>query len=527
MKFIKTSSKKKPKVSLILLDWSVRESFHICHYLSKQTIPQDVFEVNVIEYYNEISQPVKEFETQIDHWLLLEMPRDCYYHKHLMYNIGALISKGDILVICDSDAMVKPTFIESILKTFEKKENIVLHLDQFRNLRKDLYPFNYPSFSEVLDQGCFNYDAGLTKGITAETDVIHQRNYGACFCCKKKDFLAIGGADEHIDFIGHICGPYDLTFRLINLGREEVWHRREFLYHTWHPGTDGWGEYLGPHDGYNMSLTSLEVFSTKRTEPHVINPLIEKLKKGQTLTQEVILKEGITKENLKISKLSFLKNSKQMKEYAFKTYKLLMCYNFLIKKSKGKYFVYSNSQKAQEASSFLFTSSSWKKIKQFVKRHHQSSFTQNKYVFFIILAFNKTWKRYLCCYFDQILRAGKRVFHFFSKQKREGSYIDRMSSFHMYWWNYINKAYAENVPSFFIVNQNYSLNNLQQLLQLKKHLSFKKKNHVSVILLKNHLKAKPIHRIIKDPQSHIYLLQESTLDWEKHVTLNYPNITII
>ncbi len=528
MKFIRTSQKKRPKVSLILLDWNVRESFHICHYLAKQTVPRETFEVNVLEYYNVISDAAEEFEEQIDHWLLLEMPSSCYYHKHLMYNIGALISQGEILVICDSDAMLKPTFIESIITTFEKTEDIVLHLDQFRNKREDFYPFNYPSFSDITGKGCINYHKGLTTGIVAQTDILHKRNYGACFCCTKKDFLAIGGADEHIDFIGHICGPYDLTFRLVNLGKEEVWHKKEFLYHTFHPGTDGKGEYLGPHDGYNMSLTSLESFSTKRVEPHVSNPLIDKLKKGKSLTYEEIMEEGITAENIKISNLSFLKNRPQVKQHAFNTYKFMMYYNLLIKKSKKNYSVYSNIQDLRNTHNPLFSHPQWKKTKQFIKNQHQSSFFQNKHAFFWILVLNKIWKRYFFPSYNLILKFFKRGLQFFLNQKQYGSYIDRTSSFHFFWWNYINKAYANDTPSFFVTNQMSSLKKLKELLQLKTSLSLKKKSHIHFIFLKDQLKSKKIKRTIKNlSSSHIYLLREALLDWESHGVFKNLDITII
>ena len=42
MKFIQKSQRKQPKVSFILLDWSVRESFHFLHYLSQQTVPREL-----------------------------------------------------------------------------------------------------------------------------------------------------------------------------------------------------------------------------------------------------------------------------------------------------------------------------------------------------------------------------------------------------------------------------------------------------------------------------------------------------
>jgi hypothetical protein len=33
---------------------------------------------------------------------------------------------------------------------------------------------------------------------------------------RRRGLLAIGGADEHIDYLGYMCGPYELTFRLMN-----------------------------------------------------------------------------------------------------------------------------------------------------------------------------------------------------------------------------------------------------------------------------------------------------------------------
>lgn len=320
MRIYKESGLASPKVSLILLDWSVRESFHICHYLRNQTVARDQFEVIVLEYYSTLSPALLQFEEDFDTIAALEMPKSSCYHKHLMYNIGFLLSKGDIIVICDSDAMAKPTFIESIIKEFNEDPNIILHLDQFRNSRKDLYPFNYPPFETIIDKGCINWADGITKGIEATSDVLHRRNYGACFCCKRKDFIAIGGADEHIDYVGHICGPYDLTFRLNNLGRKEIWHHKEFLYHTWHPGSDGVDNYFGPHDGRNMSTTALNHIATGRTKPHVINPLIKKMQKGAVISLQEISQKGISSTNIIITDWEFLKCKNKAENHANQTY---------------------------------------------------------------------------------------------------------------------------------------------------------------------------------------------------------------
>lgn len=342
MKVFKQSSRVKPKISLILLDWSVRESFHLLHYLSLQNIPRNQFEVVIIEYYSRRSEAIEKFEEQVDTWIALEMSEDLYYHKHLMYNAGIVASTGEICIICDSDAMAKPTFLESVIKAFEQDPNLILHLDQFRNNRKDLYPFCYPSFDDVTGPGCINIKNGKTTGLAVTEDLIHNRNYGACFCAKREDLIKIGGADEHIDFIGHICGPYDFTFRLMNIGKKEVWHETEFLYHTWHPGQAGENNYLGPHDGRHVSTTSLEALTSKRVSPHVINPAIAKLQKNSFLELKDLEQDIILPDYETIAKISFLK-SKKSREWAENTYLFNYYRGFVILKNQDTYNVYPKS----------------------------------------------------------------------------------------------------------------------------------------------------------------------------------------
>jgi hypothetical protein len=285
MRFLKQSMHKAPRLSLILLDWSVRESFHLLHYLRRQSVDRDQFEVIFIEYYSRVAEPLKYFADEVDTWVLLEMPESCIYHKHLMYNCGLAFAHGEVVVLCDSDAMVKDGFIETILGHFKDRHQIVLHFDQFRNIRRDLYPFNYPSFDEVLGGGCVNNVDGRTSGIVDRTDPLHSRNYGACMCARRADLIEIGGADEHIDYLGHICGPYEMTFRLLNSGFKEVWSETEYLYHTWHPGQAGSDNYQGPHDGRQMSSTALEALITGRVYPLVENDVIRLIKKGEGLSE--------------------------------------------------------------------------------------------------------------------------------------------------------------------------------------------------------------------------------------------------
>ena len=282
MRILKQNPSIEPKVSFILVDWSVRESFHLLHYLRLQNTKRKDFEVIIIEYYSTVSEAIEPFKDQVDQWVLLEMPDDLYYHKHLMYNVGIFLGRGRIVVIIDSDAMINGNFINAVIQTFESQSDIVLHFDEFRNISKEFYPFNFPEFDDVTGKGCLNHIEGKTSGILDIADPLHTRNYGACMCAKRSDLIRMGGADEDIRYLGHICGPYEMTFRLVNMGLQQVWHQKEFIYHTWHPGQAGVGDYTGPHDGQYMSTMALDAIVTGRVRPYVENRAISALNRQKS-----------------------------------------------------------------------------------------------------------------------------------------------------------------------------------------------------------------------------------------------------
>lgn len=279
-----------PEVSIILLDWSCRESFHIIDYLEKQTIPKTHYEVIWIEYFDRRAPQIEAALERsrlsgkppiVDRWVVMNIPKNAYYHKHLMYNLGIILSRGKIVAICDSDAIVRETFVERIIGAFEFDSNIVLHLDQVRNNDRRFYPFNYPTVEDVIGGGCINWHNGKTTGLWDSEDILHTRNYGACMAARREDLVAIGGADEHMDYLGHVCGPYEMTFRLVNDGKREVWHSEEFLYHVWHPGQAGEKNYVGPHDGRHVSTRALRAKFTGRIIPFVENSALRKLRLGK------------------------------------------------------------------------------------------------------------------------------------------------------------------------------------------------------------------------------------------------------
>jgi len=292
----------RPKVSIIVLDWSVRESFHTLFYLNRQRIDRSSYEIIWIEYYDRRAKEIDELiemhealglPAPVDTWLVLGRPRDECYHKHCMYNIGILNAQGEIITILDSDAIVKTTFVETILDEFDKEKALVLHFEQLRNFDQRFYPFNYPSIDMILGPGCImpykvNLDKGAPEGFeTAVTNlkqewgIMHVYNYGACFCAMRKDIIRIGGSDEHIDYMGHICGPYEMTFRLINAGINDSLHTSHFLYHVWHPNQGGDNNYCGPNNGKGMSTTAMEIPKTGRVYPLKENEEIKKLRFSQ------------------------------------------------------------------------------------------------------------------------------------------------------------------------------------------------------------------------------------------------------
>jgi len=179
VRVVKRSARTAPKVTLVLVDWSVRESFHLLHYLKHQTVSRGAFEVTIVEFYDRISDAIMKFEDVVDNWIVLGVPRTYYYHKHLMYNAGIIASRGEIIMIGDSDAMVRETFVQTIMDHFDKEPRSVLHIDQFRNNNPKFYPFKYPPFEDVLNDGCVNNADGQTTGVRDNVDPLHTRNYGA------------------------------------------------------------------------------------------------------------------------------------------------------------------------------------------------------------------------------------------------------------------------------------------------------------------------------------------------------------
>ncbi|MBI3611419.1 MAG: glycosyltransferase [Nitrospirae bacterium] len=261
-----------PSVSLILLDWSCRESFHALDWLSRQNIPRDQYEIIWVELYDRVLPEAME---KAD--VVITCGQKGMYHKHVGYNAGLLHSKGQVITVCDSDAAFPPDFISSIIKAFnlnaarEPASTVLMH---YERRTKERYPKEIKDIRELQKYSWIEL----------------WPNVGACMSVRKTDAIRFGGFDEHSSFRGYLCGPYDLGWRLVNAGIPEIWHDESVaLWHFAHPDPLAsfdetfslklWREATHLHiEGH--ALVAVEAFSTGRLLPLKENLEVYKLRMG-------------------------------------------------------------------------------------------------------------------------------------------------------------------------------------------------------------------------------------------------------
>lgn len=276
-------SKKKPKLSILVQDWGVRENFQLLHYLREQNVESENIETIFVEYYDQINEKIlKEYYDDVDTIIKLNFTKEYEYSKHLMFNVGIALSRANVFCICDSDAMIKKDFCKYIINFHESNSDAYLHIDQFRNHEKKYYPFNFPDIEKVI-KNSKNFSNGKTLGILDDGDPQHARNHGACGSANINNLLKIYCADESDDFLGHICGNDDLSSRMMNAGMKKIWANDCYIAHTWHPNAEGQeikikniDDFWGPHDGKGISLLIRNSILTGRRKPLVKNNFLKK-----------------------------------------------------------------------------------------------------------------------------------------------------------------------------------------------------------------------------------------------------------
>src|SRR5215475_13175401 len=258
-----------PQVSLILLDWSVRESFHALDWISQQTVPRDQYEIIWVDLYHRVVPAVME---KAD--VVITCGQHGLYHKHVGYNVGLLNARGQIVTVCDSDAVFPPNFIDSIINTFQSDrtdEPTSIVLMHYEKRTKETYPKDLSDVNQLHSYQWMDL----------------WPNVGACVSIRKLDAVRFGGFDEHRSFRGYFCGPYELAWRLVNAGFPEIWHDESVcLFHFAHPHSnewknrDGWYEIACLHVDCH-AIAAVEGFSKGRLLPLKENPEIHQLRMRQ------------------------------------------------------------------------------------------------------------------------------------------------------------------------------------------------------------------------------------------------------
>jgi hypothetical protein len=265
----KNSAPAAPKLSFILLDWGCRERFTTLDWLNKQDIPRDQYELIWVELYDRVMDEVME---KAD--VVVTCNQRGTYHKHLGYNVGLLQARGDLISVCDSDAVFPSDFVRSVFRSFgiesggPAQPQVLMHYEWRTSL---LYPDDLSDAESLKDPARWQWWPLIV-------------NEGACVTVRRADAVRFGGFDEHPSYLGYLCGPYDLAWRLVNAGWAEVWHDSSVaLWHFAHPDPIGTNGHIAslqqllekahPHmQGH--ALTAVEAFSTGRFQPLQENPKI-------------------------------------------------------------------------------------------------------------------------------------------------------------------------------------------------------------------------------------------------------------
>ncbi len=212
--------KKTPKVSIILVDGSFRESFHAVDFFCQQALPEDYFEVIWVEFFKNIDPRLKKKILEYSNFRIIKLKKRGTYHSSYCFNAGIKESRGDILFIADADVFGEKNFLEKALIEHYENHKLVMY---FYRLEEPEEKHKKPISLEHLKRVCYLVNPG---------------NYGTCLSIRKKWILEINGYEQHpILSTGFHGNGRDMYTRFKNLGLHICWNPTLVLYHPWHPFT--------------------------------------------------------------------------------------------------------------------------------------------------------------------------------------------------------------------------------------------------------------------------------------------------
>ncbi|WP_066051344.1 glycosyltransferase family 2 protein [Robertmurraya korlensis] len=250
--------------------------------LENQTYPLDRFEVVIVNdgSSDELEQFIQDYQSHCP-FPLIYTSTNKQKGRGSARNQGVKHSSGEILIFCDSDFIVLPTFIETFIYGHESKENISLSVVPQSWI--GVYTHIYPEFSRSekeriksrlstsgLWKNSFSRSSEVVSVITPED--IRKRNYKKLqlvtvklinddwkeewkktdvapwmlfttrgVSVRKEYFLRVGGFNE--EFIEYGLEDWELGYRLSKVGIEFQSINEILGYHQEHPnsfrGIDG------------------------------------------------------------------------------------------------------------------------------------------------------------------------------------------------------------------------------------------------------------------------------------------------
>ncbi|MGA9667120.1 MAG: glycosyltransferase family A protein, partial [Gallionella sp.] len=126
----------KVKISVVMVDGSFRENFHIIGSLASQTFPEEDYEVLWVEFYADVNDSLKENDDI--RVITLGNSPDKEYHSSYCFNEGIRQSKGEVLIIPDADVMVEPTLLETVWKEHQSCGRLAMYFHRL-NEPKELH----------------------------------------------------------------------------------------------------------------------------------------------------------------------------------------------------------------------------------------------------------------------------------------------------------------------------------------------------------------------------------------------------
>lgn len=209
-----------PRLSIVMVDGSFRESYHAIDFFCRQTLPPSDYELIWVEYYDTVNPALAAEIAKFPNARVITLNRTGEYHSSYCFNAGIAASRGELILIPDADLVVEPDMLQAVWDMHQTDERLVMYLFRYEEPEDQ---HQTPVTLEHLRKVCV-----LTS----------PSNFGACLTVRKRWLEAINGYEQHPVFgTGFHANGQDVYTRFKNYGLPIMWHPEIKLYHPWHPFT--------------------------------------------------------------------------------------------------------------------------------------------------------------------------------------------------------------------------------------------------------------------------------------------------